>query len=58
MKTLARFSDQREPVKLKGLAFRELFRWLSKSLTAVAQSRPGEQAPLPPVGWAAVDTSH
>ncbi|MCC7107596.1 MAG: hypothetical protein IT307_20865, partial [Chloroflexi bacterium] len=57
-KTLARFSDQRPPLKLKGLAFRELFQGLSKSLTAIAQSRPGEQAALPPVGWAQVDTSH
>lgn len=58
MQILARFSDQRPPLKLKGLAFRELFQWLSKSLSAVAQSRPGQQLPLPPVGWAQVDTSH
>ena len=58
MKTLAQFSSRNQPVKLKGLAFRELFQWLSKSLSAVAQSRPGEQVALPPVGWATVDTSH
>ena len=55
---LSKFSDARPPLKLKGMAFGELFQWLSKSLAVVAHSRPGEQAPLPPVGWGEVDTSH
>jgi uncharacterized protein YegL len=58
LQTLAKFSPGRPPLKLKGLAFGELFTWLSKSLSAIAHSRPGEQAPLPPVGWGSVDTSH
>ena len=58
MQVLSRFSDARQPVKLKGLAFGDLFMWLSKSLSVIAHSRPGEQAPLPPVGWGEVDTSH
>src|SRR5512133_991298 len=58
LKTLGRFSASRPPLKLKGLAFGDLFTWLSKSLSAIAHSRPGEQAPLPPVGWGEVDTSH
>ena len=56
MKTLARFAHA-EPLKLKGLAFREFFRWVSKSLSAVAQSQPGDQVALPPTGWGTVDTN-
>jgi uncharacterized protein YegL len=58
LEVLKKFSEARPPLKLKGLAFGELFQWLSKSLAVVAHSRPGEQAPLPPVGWGVVDTSH
>lgn len=44
----------RAPLKLKGLDFRELFVWLSRSMRAVAQSRVGEQVPLAPAGWAEI----
>ena len=42
----------RQPVRLKGLNFRELFVWLSSSMQAVAQSKPDGQVPLTPAGWA------
>ena len=44
----------RPPLQLKGVQFVELFVWLSRSQQAIAQSRPGDQVPLPPAGWAAV----
>lgn len=45
----------RKPLRLRGLAFRELFAWLSNSMSSMAHSQPGQLARLPrpdgPNGW-------
>lgn len=52
---LARMSP-RQPLRLDGLRFRDLFMWLSASLQTVSRSRPGPdtEVALSPPGWASV----
>ena len=46
MDVLARFSPKRSPLKLQGLNFKEFFAWLSKSVSKVSQSTPGDKVQL------------
>lgn len=55
---LRELSADRDPLQLKGMAFRDMFRWLSNSQTRVSQSQAGANLKLPPAtgdgGWAEV----
>lgn len=56
LENLARFTT-RGPLKLKGLNFKELFVWLSKSVSSASKAAQGSSAQLPsPAGWASVST--
>ena len=49
----------REPVRLRGLEFRSMFRWLSNSLRTTSHSRVGDvvalESPVGPRGWATTE---
>ena len=55
---LKQLSKRAEPQKLKGLRFRDLFKWLSTSQQTVSRSKVDESVALPnpaaPEGWATV----
>jgi uncharacterized protein YegL len=57
MDVLAQLST-RQPLSLDGLKFREMFAWLSSSLSGVSRSQVGDAVPLTnpatPDGWASV----
>jgi uncharacterized protein YegL len=42
MDMLSKFSPKRKPLRLKGLNFKNFFEWLSKSVSKVSHSTPGE----------------
>ena len=55
MSVLARFSPNRPPLRLRGLNFKEFFEWLSKSVSRVSRSTPGDAVKLDLeglAGWA------
>ncbi|HFC92077.1 MAG TPA: VWA domain-containing protein [Leucothrix mucor] len=56
MHTLKQISGgYRQPIHLKGLNFKQMFVWLSASLSGVSHSIPGEVMALPaPTGWGEV----
>ncbi|MDR1540394.1 MAG: VWA domain-containing protein [Clostridiales bacterium] len=46
MKVLKKFSPSRDPVRLKGLKFKEFFEWLGKGVSKATQTTPGEKVLL------------
>ena len=54
MGALAQFSTK-EPKRLQGLHFAELFVWLSRSMSVVSGSTPGATVQLPAADWASAE---
>jgi uncharacterized protein YegL len=50
LSTLAKLSPSRPPLRLQGLNFKEFFTWLSRSVSRVSQSMPGESVDLDVAG--------
>jgi uncharacterized protein YegL len=53
---LKQLSPSNPPLRLVGLKFQELFKWLSSSLSKVGQSKPGDKIKLDPTtGWGEIE---
>jgi len=55
MEILSQIS-RRPPVLLDGLRFRDMFVWLSSSLSGIARSQPGAAVPMAPPDWTSVSS--
>lgn len=59
MEVLNQMAQRNKPLRLKGLRFRDLFSWLSNSLSSVSRSNPGDKVqiepPVNPYGWASIE---
>jgi uncharacterized protein YegL len=56
MSVLGQLSVQRPPAKLQGYSFKEMFSWLSKSLSSISHSQSGEQVQMPSAdSWATIE---
>lgn len=53
---LQQFSPERSPMKLLGANYRDMFEWLSNSLSTTSQNAPGDQAALEAPGWGTAPT--
>lgn len=53
---LRELSPSRAPVALDGLRFKDLFLWLSASLSDVSRSTPGDTVDSRPVSWGSIAT--
>ena len=53
LQTLSQLSPTRPPLRLKGLNFKGFFEWLSRSVSRVSQSTPGETVALDTAGISA-----
>ena len=56
---LQQIAQRNRPLHLRGLRFRDMFRWLSNSLSRVSHSTPGDRVeiepPVTPYGWASIE---
>ena len=55
LRTLPNPNSRFQPLQLDNLRFSDFFVWLSKSVSAISRSTPGEAVNLPPTDWTTIN---